>query len=70
MTPEVFWHIILHTIGNLDKEHSYRAIYWPSMQMAFVKVEKTTRQLGRAQNKRKFGHSAEQGGTWGDWNQG
>eukprot|EP00972_Heterocapsa_arctica_P019311 2850799-Heterocapsa_arctica.AAC.1 len=53
MTPEIFWHIILYTIGNLDKEHSYRAIYWPNMKMAFVKVEKTTRQLGRAQDNKR-----------------
>eukprot|EP00972_Heterocapsa_arctica_P107654 15858462-Heterocapsa_arctica.AAC.1 len=62
MTPEMFWQILLHTIGNVDKEYSYRVIFWPGMKMAFVKVEKTTRQLGRAQdNKRKFGYNPEQG---------
>eukprot|EP00972_Heterocapsa_arctica_P043516 6425035-Heterocapsa_arctica.AAC.1 len=62
MTPEMFWHILLHTIGNVDKEYSYRVIFWPGMKMAFVKVEKTVRQLGLAQdNKRKFGHNPEQG---------
>eukprot|EP00972_Heterocapsa_arctica_P004920 728933-Heterocapsa_arctica.AAC.1 len=37
MTPEMFWHILLHTIGNVDHEYSYRVIYWPGMNMAFVK---------------------------------
>eukprot|EP00972_Heterocapsa_arctica_P077930 11493518-Heterocapsa_arctica.AAC.1 len=40
--------------------------------MAFIKVEKTTRQLGLAHdNKRKFPHNSEQGGeAWNGWNQG
>eukprot|EP00972_Heterocapsa_arctica_P034271 5048521-Heterocapsa_arctica.AAC.1 len=68
MTDKVFWNIILNTIGNIDLEHSYRVIYWPAFWMAFVKVEKTVNQLGRAANKRKM-QSAEQDGAW-RWNKG
>jgi hypothetical protein len=66
MTDEVFWNIVLNTKGNKDQEHSYRVIYWPNFAMAFVRVEKTVSQLGRAANKRKM-YSADQEGS-GRWN--
>jgi hypothetical protein len=68
MTAKVFWNIILNTIGDIDQEHSYRVIYWPALWMAFVKVEKTVSQLGRAANKRKM-HNVDQDGAW-RWNKG
>eukprot|EP00972_Heterocapsa_arctica_P012984 1907621-Heterocapsa_arctica.AAC.1 len=78
MTPEVFWHIVLFTKGNVDKMYSYRVKYWPAMNMAFVKVEKTPRQLARQaerdEQKRKRDHFGEGSYGWGsrgyDWDKG
>eukprot|EP00972_Heterocapsa_arctica_P066404 9798438-Heterocapsa_arctica.AAC.1 len=74
MTPEVFWNIVLYTKGNRDKEHSYRVNYWPMMQMAFIKVERTARQEAqqaeRAEDQKRRRGQQEDYGKWNrdnDW---